>query len=325
MKRLFTALIGVGLIASLYGYDKSGYYPDPLSLTGNGTISGSWTVGGNIIGSSNIFVSQRAKIGLDGASGNSYIMSDTGDIMKFYTGGAKSFEIGTSSINTTVALNVLGNLEVVSGDLIAGGQIINAGGLTLNTNDDIDMGNQTMAFGYSSQNNMARLVTGTDVRTTSNVVWEANGSSMTVNQPLYCNQTITMSAAKNVLLTGDSYIGLLGANPITSPKLVFADGNTDLRGGGGGTTSSLNMWVNGAEVLEVAASSVTVKQPLYIDSGLIANTYLRLKTFSTAELMGINPDVVGKLYYNSSTNKVCVSTGTTMGAFGSIAVGDYFK
>jgi hypothetical protein len=233
MKRLFTALIGVGLIASLYGYDKSGYYPDPLSLTGNGTISGSWTVGGNI------FVSQRAKIGLDGASGNSYIMSDTGDIMKFYTNGIKAFEIGTSSIT--------------------------------------------------------------------------------------CNQTITMSAAKNVLLTGDSYVGLMGANPLLSPKLVFTDGNTDLRGGGWGTTSSLNMWVNSAEVLEVAASSVTVKQPLYIDSGLIANTYLRLKTFSTAELMGINPDVVGKLYYNSSTNKVCVSTGTTMGAFGSIAVGDFFK
>jgi hypothetical protein len=177
MKKITLVLISLFLISPLFCY-YGGYGPDPLSLTGNGTISGSYTVGGNIIGSSNIFVSQRAKIGLDGASGNSYIMSDTGDITKFYINGVKNFEIGTSSIT--------------------------------------------------------------------------------------CNQTVNMASTKNILLTGDSYIGLLGANPITSPKLVFADGNTDLRGGGWGTTSSFNMWVNGTEVLEVATSSVTCKQPFVL-------------------------------------------------------------
>jgi hypothetical protein len=340
MKRLFTALIGVGLIASLYGYDKSGYYPDPLSLTGNGTISGSWTVGGNI------FVSQRAKIGLDGVSGNSYIMSDTGDMMKFYTGGAKTFEIGTSSVST-VGLNLYTNSIFQS----AGSEIQTGWGIYFKQVADVT----TKLYRDTQDDTLKFVLNGTSSR-----------NILDISDSYYTIKSLAAQTHPTIIMrpTG-SPIGVQGKY-----GKVYCSGD-EFAIDSGSQTKTISLKVNNTEVLEVATSSVTVKQPLYTngnsltmgggtiyqnngvglywaggDSAIIGNAgntlglYVTdlsnaklsvnkntvvIKSSSTAGLAGTTPVVVGEIYYNSNTNKICVSTGTTKGAFGSMAVGDYFK
>jgi hypothetical protein len=79
----------------------------------------------------------------------------------------------------------------------------------------------------------------------------------------------------------------------------------------GSQTASIDLRINGVKGFQVTASTISY------------TTRFVIKSLTSGGLLATTPVVVGELYYNSTTKKLCVSTGTSAGQFGSMAIGTY--
>lgn len=79
----------------------------------------------------------------------------------------------------------------------------------------------------------------------------------------------------------------------------------------GSHTVSIDLRINGVTGFQVTASTISY------------TTRFVIKSLTSTGLKTTTPIIVGELYFNSTTKKLCVSTGTSAGQFGAMAVGTY--